>query len=223
MHLIGCGVLSWWLVCAAGAVTVWNTKATFPYAPSSDLVVMVRQHDSSRTRKHSLQCQQLPSIVQYHTPVARGSTAHAHSLRPVMLCAVLLPVLCCVLGLLQAFDAAGRQPGAFIAQAVVDVAAMLQDGSLNASAALVNRRGQAAITPHPCKQALMTASTAAPAAALAAGSRLHPHCTQHALPEGGRPAASSAHALARTHTLTRTHLLTQTACLITAAQVRTWV
>jgi len=26
---------------AAGAVTVWNTKATFPYAPSSDLVVMV--------------------------------------------------------------------------------------------------------------------------------------------------------------------------------------
>lgn len=28
--------------CTGGAVTVWNTKATFPYAPSSDLVVMVR-------------------------------------------------------------------------------------------------------------------------------------------------------------------------------------
>jgi hypothetical protein len=29
------------VVTAAGAVTVWNTRATFPYAPSSDLVVMV--------------------------------------------------------------------------------------------------------------------------------------------------------------------------------------
>jgi hypothetical protein len=43
--------------------------------------------------------------------------------------------------LLQAFDAAGRQPGSFIAQAVVDIAAMLQQGSLNASAPLVNRKG----------------------------------------------------------------------------------
>lgn len=43
---------------------------------------------------------------------------------------------------LQAFNAAGRQPGAFIAQAVVDIAAMLQEGSLNASAALMNRKGQ---------------------------------------------------------------------------------
>lgn len=42
---------------------------------------------------------------------------------------------------MQAFDAAGRQPGAFLAQAVVDVAAMLQDGSLHASAQLVNRKG----------------------------------------------------------------------------------
>jgi hypothetical protein len=47
----------------------------------------------------------------------------------------------CMLSLLQAFDAAGRQPGSFIAQAVVDVAVMLQEGSLNATAALVNRKG----------------------------------------------------------------------------------
>jgi len=47
----------------------------------------------------------------------------------------------------QAFDAAGRQPGAFIAQAVVDVAAMLQKGSLNTSAALVNRKGIGTVQP----------------------------------------------------------------------------
>lgn len=41
---------------------------------------------------------------------------------------------------LQAFDA-GRHPGAFIAQATVDVASMLQAGSLSASAPLVNSTG----------------------------------------------------------------------------------
>ena len=51
-----------------------------------------------------------------------------------------------LLSSMQAFDASGRQPGSFIAQAVVDVAAMLQEGSLNASAALVNRKGWYEIT-----------------------------------------------------------------------------
>jgi hypothetical protein len=91
--------------------------------------------------------------VHNSTPVWLDSNGNAYSLRSDTSCAALLPALRCVLCALccvlpQAFDAAGRQPGAFIAQAVVDVAAMLQEGSLNASAALVNRRGEA-VTPQP--------------------------------------------------------------------------
>ncbi|KAF6262947.1 hypothetical protein COO60DRAFT_556012 [Scenedesmus sp. NREL 46B-D3] len=63
----------------AANVTAWNQKATFPYVPTSDLVIM-------------------------------------------------------------AFDA-GRHPGAFVAQATVDVASMLQAGSLSASAPLVDSMG----------------------------------------------------------------------------------
>jgi hypothetical protein len=49
---------------------------------------------------------------------------------------------------LQAFDA-GRHPGAFVAQATVDVASMLQAGSLSASAPLVNSTGGLVQPPVP--------------------------------------------------------------------------
>lgn len=40
-------------VVSAGAVTVWNAKATFPYAPSSDLVVMVSRLLLTKTKRQA--------------------------------------------------------------------------------------------------------------------------------------------------------------------------
>lgn len=148
---------------AAGAVTVWNTKATFPYAPSSDLVVMVsptqhsQQHDKQQ-RPDSISpisssltsSKALCAVNQWQVWLWRSLVEHNHNspavpkqpslswftLSPTAAATTAAAAAAC-----QAFDAAGRQPGAFIAQAVVDVAVMLQEGSLSASAALVNRKG----------------------------------------------------------------------------------
>lgn len=71
-----------------------------------------------------------------------GTDKQQHRTHSLHCCPVGLNSACAQITFLQAFDAAGRQRGAFIAQAVVNVAAMLQDGSLSATAALVNRKGE---------------------------------------------------------------------------------
>lgn len=106
---------------------MWNAKASFTYAPFSDLVIMVSEAVAlaagiKQAHKHTTQ------LARWHTRYLRARAHPQH-----------VPLL---LLLLQAFDAGGRQPGCFLAEAVVDVAAMLLGGRLNASVQLVSRKGE---------------------------------------------------------------------------------